>query len=139
MYGLVAAIALLSLAFTTGNAYAAGVKQQTTAVKQQNSQRKTKSKKIHHPCARKSAVQLNQRAKPYLNSMTIHSIRYEVDRDLIQSVITVESCYKLKALSPKKAQGLMQLIPATAERFGIRNPFQLRQSRWRGVAFAVCG
>lgn len=135
MYGLVVAIALQGLVFSTGNVYAAGVKQQTIAVKQQNGQQKAKSKKIHHPCARKSAAQLNQRAKPYLNSMTIHAIRYEVDRDLIQSVITVESCYRLKALSPKNAQGLMQLIPATAERFGIRNPYNAYQNIKGGTRY----
>ncbi len=123
----------MSLAFTSNSVYAAGVIQQTTAVKQQENQRKTK--KITHPCARKSVAQLNQRAKPFLNSMTIHSIRYEVDRDLIQSVITVESCYKLKALSPKQAQGLMQLIPATAERFGIRNPYNAYQNIKGGTRY----
>ena len=42
---------------------------------------------------------------------------------LIHSVIKVESNYDPYAISPKGAQGLMQLIPATARRFGVANVF----------------
>lgn len=42
---------------------------------------------------------------------------------LIHSVIKVESNYDPFAISPKGAQGLMQLIPATARRFGVSNVF----------------
>lgn len=43
--------------------------------------------------------------------------------ELIHSVIKVESNYNPKAVSPKGAQGLMQLIPATARRFGVVDAF----------------
>jgi soluble lytic murein transglycosylase-like protein len=42
---------------------------------------------------------------------------------VIHSVIKVESNYNPFAISPKGAQGLMQLIPATARRFGVSNVF----------------
>ena len=42
---------------------------------------------------------------------------------VIHSVIKVESNYNPLAISPKGAQGLMQLIPATARRFGVSNAF----------------
>ena len=42
---------------------------------------------------------------------------------LIHSVIKVESNYNPFAVSPKGAQGLMQLIPATARRFGVGDVF----------------
>jgi len=42
---------------------------------------------------------------------------------LIHSVIQVESNYNPKAVSPKGAEGLMQLIPSTARRFGVANSF----------------
>jgi len=43
--------------------------------------------------------------------------------ELIHSVIKVESNYNPAAVSPKGAQGLMQLIPATARRFGVVDAF----------------
>jgi soluble lytic murein transglycosylase-like protein len=50
--------------------------------------------------------------------------KYGVDPKLIYYVMRQESRFKRQALSPKNAQGLMQLIPATAERFhvNIKNP-----------------
>jgi hypothetical protein len=42
---------------------------------------------------------------------------------LVHSVVKVESNYNPLAVSPKGAMGLMQLIPATARRFGVSNPF----------------
>jgi soluble lytic murein transglycosylase-like protein len=43
--------------------------------------------------------------------------------ELLHSVIKVESNYNPYAVSPKGAQGLMQLIPSTARRFGVANTF----------------
>jgi soluble lytic murein transglycosylase-like protein len=47
----------------------------------------------------------------------------QLPAELIHSVIKVESNYNPKAVSPKGAQGLMQLIPATARRFGVADAF----------------
>jgi soluble lytic murein transglycosylase-like protein len=47
---------------------------------------------------------------------------HAVPADLIHSVIKIESNYNPFAISPKGARGLMQLIPATARRFGVANP-----------------
>ena len=49
--------------------------------------------------------------------------RHQVDPDLVRAVVRVESDFNPSAVSSRGAQGLMQLIPATAERFGVRNPF----------------
>jgi hypothetical protein len=48
--------------------------------------------------------------------------RNRIDPDLIASIIRAESGFHSKALSPKGAQGLMQLMPGTAARLGIENP-----------------
>jgi soluble lytic murein transglycosylase-like protein len=49
--------------------------------------------------------------------------RYGLRPELLHSVIKVESNYNPYAVSPKGAQGLMQLIPETARRFGVGNSF----------------
>jgi hypothetical protein len=59
----------------------------------------------------------------------------EVDPLLVHSVIQVESNYNEFALSPKGAQGMMQLIPATAQRFGVANSFDARENIAAGVKY----
>jgi hypothetical protein len=49
------------------------------------------------------------------------SSRSRIDPDLIESMIRAESGFNAKAVSPKGAQGLMQLMPATAAQLGIDN------------------
>jgi soluble lytic murein transglycosylase-like protein len=49
--------------------------------------------------------------------------RYQLDPDLVNSVIRAESGFKVHAISPKGAQGLMQLMPQTANKLGVPNAF----------------
>ncbi|MBI5280245.1 MAG: lytic transglycosylase domain-containing protein [Candidatus Solibacter usitatus] len=58
-----------------------------------------------------------------------------VDPLLVHSVIRVESNYDPLAVSPKGAEGLMQLIPATARRFGAANSFDVRENIAAGVKY----
>lgn len=58
-----------------------------------------------------------------------------VSEVLLAAVIAVESAGKEGAVSPKGAQGLMQLIPATARRFGVTNSFDARQNIGGGAAY----
>ena len=60
---------------------------------------------------------------------------YAVDPLLVRSVIGVESNFDTRAVSPKGAQGLMQLIPATARRFGVSDVFDARQNIQGGVKY----
>jgi soluble lytic murein transglycosylase-like protein len=48
---------------------------------------------------------------------------YQLDPDLVTSVIRAESGFNVHAVSPKGAQGLMQLMPETASQLGVRNAF----------------
>ena len=49
--------------------------------------------------------------------------RHHLDPDLIRSVIHAESGFNVRAVSPKGAQGLMQLMPGTASGLGVANAF----------------
>jgi hypothetical protein len=61
--------------------------------------------------------------------------RFDVNPDLIRAVISVESAFDEFAVSSKGAKGLMQLMPATARRFGVRNPFDPGQAIMGGTEY----
>ena len=61
--------------------------------------------------------------------------RHAVDRDLVHSMIRVESNYNPLAVSDKGALGLMQLIPSTARRFGVLDSFNPAQNVEGGVLY----
>lgn len=86
-------------------------------------------------CLGYDAAKLHERAAPFHDTIMVYANRYGVDHNLIKSVIAVESCYNVTALSPKSAQGLMQLIPATAERFGINDPNDSAQNIRGGARY----
>lgn len=58
-----------------------------------------------------------------------------VEDSLVHSVIRAESNYNAYAVSPKGAQGIMQLIPSTARRFGVSNAFDVRDNVLGGVKY----
>ena len=51
------------------------------------------------------------------------SSRYRLDPDFVASVVSAESNFNSRAVSPKGAQGLMQLMPGTASQLGVDNAF----------------
>jgi hypothetical protein len=64
-----------------------------------------------------------------------HARLNDVRPELVRAVVQVESAYNPYAISPKGAQGLMQLMPGTAERFGVKNAFSPEENVRAGVAY----
>jgi soluble lytic murein transglycosylase-like protein len=61
--------------------------------------------------------------------------QYQVPPPLVFAIIEAESNFDSRAVSPKNAQGLMQLIPETAARFRVKNAFDPAQNVRGGVAY----
>lgn len=70
---------------------------------------------------------------PYAKEIREAAERYGVGEDLIKAVIRVESGFNHRAVSPKGARGLMQLMPGTASMLGVRDSFDVRQNIDGGV------
>jgi soluble lytic murein transglycosylase-like protein len=72
---------------------------------------------------------------PIVNLVKQVAPEFKVHPQLVLSVIEVESRFDTVALSPKNAKGLMQLIPETAARFGVRNAYDAAQNVRGGTAY----
>ena len=97
--------------------------------------KKSKKRRSSGSCILWDAKKINSKAakfKPYINQ---YSRKYRIDRNLIKAVITAESCFRVKALSHAGAQGLMQLIPDTAKRFGVSNSYMPQQNIMGGTKY----
>jgi hypothetical protein len=71
----------------------------------------------------------------YRREIEAASGHYGVDRALVRAVIHAESAFRPYAISEAGAQGLMQLMPDTAERFAVDDPFDARQNIRGGVRY----
>lgn len=80
-----------------------------------------------------AALLLDQRA--YQQEIDTSAAAFGVDSALVRAVIHAESAYRANALSRAGAQGLMQLMPSTALRFGVRDPFDAAQNIRGGVQY----
>lgn len=72
---------------------------------------------------------------PFHDEITDAALREGVDARLVEAVIAAESAFDARALSKKGAQGLMQLMPDTADRFGVANAWDPQQNIAGGTAY----
>ena len=78
-------------------------------------------------------VRLNTSA--YASEIREAASQFGVEEAVVRAVIHAESAYRPNAISRAGAQGLMQLIPATASRFGVADPFDPAQNIRGGVRY----
>ncbi len=76
-----------------------------------------------------------ERTRLYDDLISEHAQLNSVRRDLVRAVVQVESGFNPRARSPKGALGLMQLMPATIQQFGVHNPFNPAENMRAGVAY----
>ena len=72
---------------------------------------------------------------PYNNEVLLAAKETTIDPALIHAVITVESKHNSRASSIKGAYGLMQLMPATALRFNVRDKYNAKQNILAGAQY----
>ncbi|PTU30142.1 lytic transglycosylase domain-containing protein [Stenotrophobium rhamnosiphilum] len=78
---------------------------------------------------------LEQRAQQWQAMVTKHAKAHGVPAALVRAVMRVESCFDPKAVSRAGAQGLMQLMPATATQMGVRDSFDADQNIAGGARY----
>ena len=78
-------------------------------------------------------IRLNKNA--FGNEIASAAREFGVDEAVVRAIIHAESAYNPNALSRVGAQGLMQLMPATARRFGVSNSFDAGQNIRGGVQY----
>jgi soluble lytic murein transglycosylase-like protein len=61
--------------------------------------------------------------------------QYDVSPSLVRAIINVESAWQPGVVSSKGAMGLMQLMPATAQHFGVVHPFYIHENIQGGVQY----
>lgn len=79
------------------------------------------------------SVRLNTDA--YRAEIQAAASQYGVEEAVVRAIIHAESAYRANARSNKNAQGLMQLIPATAARFGVTDAYDPAQNISGGVQY----
>ncbi len=85
------------------------------------------------PAARDRARQV--RTHPYRSEVERLARRHALNPQLVSALIAVESAFNPEALSPKGAQGLMQLMPLIARYYRVSNPWDPQQNIEAGVRY----
>lgn len=105
-----------------GSHYTLKIKEPNTQLEANSTQEKTVN-----------SIKINQ--LPYNDEVLSAAKETTLDPALIHAVITVESKHNSRATSIKGAYGLMQLMPATAQRFNVRDKHNAKQNILAGAQY----
>jgi soluble lytic murein transglycosylase-like protein len=72
-------------------------------------------------------------ARPFADLISAVAASHDMDIRLVHAVIEQESNYQARARSKKGARGLMQLMPATARHYGVRNSYDPKSNLEAGI------
>ncbi len=83
----------------------------------------------------RNETSLDERAQSIEPLIVEAAMRYGLDPRILRAVCFAESRYRHNAISPKGALGLMQFMPDTAARYGLKNPFDPRAAIDAGARY----
>ncbi len=86
-------------------------------------------------CARLSHDELDQRADAISQPLREHARRIGVEYELARAIVAAESCFDPEAVSVVGAQGLMQLMPSTADELGVEDAFNIHENLRAGIEY----
>jgi len=82
-----------------------------------------------------SSKEVSERRSRFERLISLNARRYNLSPELLHAVIRAESAYDHRAVSSAGAQGLMQLMPATAARYGVTDSFNPAENVRGGAAY----
>ena len=87
------------------------------------------------PAVRDRSRSVDMRRMQYANVIERAAYKHGLDPALLHAVIHAESSYNSGAVSNKGAMGLMQLMPGTAARYGVRDPYNPEDNIFGGARY----
>ncbi len=109
--------------------YSKRYKKHSRYKKYRYSKKRSKRRSRYITCDQLKPSILRRKARKYKRTINHAAATYGVNKNMIKAIITVETCFRSGLRGTSGEHGLMQLMPATAKRFGVRN----NRSTWQNI------